>query len=120
MDWFRFYHGALDDPKVQRLDPVTFRLRFLAAVAGESNEFSAYLKPGYDRPLARDWAILRSFVFARDDYTCEYCGERGGRLECDHVVPVSRGGSHDPSNLVTACFRCNRAKYTRTPEEWLA
>lgn len=25
MDWFRFYHGALDDPKVQRLPPVLFK-----------------------------------------------------------------------------------------------
>jgi 5-methylcytosine-specific restriction endonuclease McrA len=28
----------------------------------------------------------------------------------DHVVPVSRGGSNDLSNLVGACFRCNMAR----------
>lgn len=65
------------------------------------------------------WAEIRNKVYARDDYTCAYCGERGGRLECDHVIPVSRGGSNELTNLVTACFSCNRSKHNRTPEEWL-
>ncbi|MBP7594328.1 MAG: HNH endonuclease [Candidatus Microthrix sp.] len=30
--------------------------------------------------------------------------------QIDHVVPTSRGGSDDPSNLVLACCRCNSAK----------
>lgn len=31
-------------------------------------------------------------------------------LEIDHVVPRSKGGTDDPSNLVTACLDCNRGK----------
>ena len=42
------------------------------------------------RPVASEWSRIRRAVFERDDYTCQYCGERGGRLECDHVVPVAR------------------------------
>ena len=57
-------------------------------------------------------------IFSRDDYTCQYCGARGIKLECDHVHPVSRGGSHDDSNLVTACVGCNRAKRAKTVAEW--
>lgn len=64
------------------------------------------------------WAKIRKQIFERDDYTCHYCGERGKQLECDHVVPVSRGGSHDPDNLVTACKPCNQSKRDKTPEEW--
>lgn len=71
------------------------------------------------RPPAHEWYLLRSAVFERDDYTCQYCWVRGGRLECDHVVPVSRGGTHDLSNLVTACFACNRSKRNKTVEEWM-
>lgn len=71
------------------------------------------------RPPAHEWRGLRSTVFARDDYTCQYCGARGGQLECDHVVPVSRGGSHALANLATACKPCNRSKRAKTPDEWL-
>lgn len=67
-----------------------------------------------------EWAALRAFIFDRDCDTCQYCGVVGGRLECDHIIPVSRGGSNDPSNLSTACYDCNRAKGALTVEEWRA
>lgn len=74
--------------------------------------------PAPDRPLSHIWNDLRSRIFKRDDYTCAYCGARGVRLECDHVIPVSRGGSHEESNLVTACFSCNRSKRDKLVKEW--
>jgi len=71
-----------------------------------------------DRPPSHEWKELRSAVFVRDDFTCQYCGARGVNLECDHVHPVSKGGGHDLSNLVTACFSCNRSKRDKTLSEW--
>lgn len=74
-----------------------------------------------DRRLAMEsglWEELRHQTFERDDYTCQYCGVRGGRLECDHVVPVGRGGPTVLSNLTTACFRCNRSKGSKLLAEW--
>jgi hypothetical protein len=70
------------------------------------------------RPPAHEWAQLRALVFSRDNYTCGYCGSRGGKLECDHVIAVSRHGSHDIENLITSCFDCNRGKGSKTVEEW--
>lgn len=70
-----------------------------------------------DRPPAHKWRVIRERIFARDDYTCRYCDARGGRLECDHVMPVSRGGPHDDDNLTTACFYCNRSKRNKTVSE---
>ena len=71
------------------------------------------------RPCAGDWAVIRDRVFRRDDFTCQYCGTRGGKLECDHVVPVSKGGHSGDDNLKTSCFACNRAKGDKTIVEWL-
>lgn len=65
-----------------------------------------------------DWNALRQIIFKRDDYTCAYCGKRGGHLTVDHIFPFSRGGDYRYENLATACFPCNRAKGARTPEEW--
>lgn len=70
------------------------------------------------RPSAEVWRKIRRSIFERDDYTCQYCGKRGTRLECDHVVPVSRGGSNDQDNLATACFACNRSKRNKLVSEW--
>ncbi len=88
----------------------------------ERSELMRDLIVGRDsnRPLAHVWNQIRQRIFARDDYTCHYCGERGKRLECDHVVPVARGGAHDDDNLVTACFKCNRSKRDKLVDEWRA
>lgn len=72
------------------------------------------------RPPRRVWQLMRQVVFARDGWTCVYCDTRTGSLTCDHVIPVSRGGSSTLDNLVTACLACNLAKATNTPEEWRA
>lgn len=66
------------------------------------------------RPNQYRWSLLRAQVFERDDYTCRYCGERNGNLECDHIQPVSKGGGHELSNLATACKSCNRRKSNKT------
>lgn len=70
------------------------------------------------RPSAEVWKKIRTEIFKRDNYTCAYCGTRGVRLECDHIVPASKGGGHEPSNLTTACFNCNRSKRSKLVSEW--
>lgn len=70
------------------------------------------------RPHATAWRVIRERIFLRDDYTCAYCGARGVSLECDHVVPVARGGGHEDENLTTACRACNRSKRDKLVSEW--
>ena len=53
--------------------------------------------------------ITRRAVFARDDWTCQYCGSRSN-LTVDHVVPRSKGGSSNWENIVASCAPCNRRK----------
>ena len=61
--------------------------------------------------------ISRRALFARDGWSCVYCGTAGGRLTLDHVVPRSRGGDSSWENVVTACAPCNLRKGDRLPEE---
>ncbi len=58
-------------------------------------------------------------LFRRDRMTCAYCGERfpERELQCEHIVPESRGGKATWMNLVAACGPCNARKADRTPEE---
>lgn len=55
---------------------------------------------------------IRFEVLKRDNFTCQYCGAHGEGvvLEVDHIIPISKGGTSDMGNLITACFDCNRGK----------
>ena len=53
--------------------------------------------------------ITRRAVFARDDWTCQYCGARSN-LTVDHVIPSSKGGPSSWENIVASCAPCNRRK----------
>jgi len=61
---------------------------------------------------------IRFEVFKRDHFSCSYCGQSPPSvvLECDHIDPVSKGGSNEIDNLTTACFNCNRGKSDRLLE----
>lgn len=56
---------------------------------------------------------LRYDILKRDHFKCSICGkgkEDGVKLEVDHIIPVSRGGKTEMSNLQTLCETCNRGK----------
>jgi 5-methylcytosine-specific restriction endonuclease McrA len=67
--------------------------------------------------------VTNTFLFARDSYRCQYCGR--GPLELktresltrDHLIPLSRGGTNEWTNVVTACSACNTRKANRTPRQ---
>ncbi|MFH1257082.1 MAG: HNH endonuclease [Candidatus Diapherotrites archaeon] len=54
----------------------------------------------------------RFLVFKRDQFTCVMCRRSGIgiKLEVDHKLPVSKGGTNSMDNLQTLCFECNRGK----------
>jgi 5-methylcytosine-specific restriction endonuclease McrA len=70
-------------------------------------------------------AWSRRGLFARDGYTCAYCGRAAGpggelrmdELTVDHITPLSRGGKSTWLNTVCACRRCNTRKGGRMPHE---
>ena len=61
--------------------------------------------------------ITRRAVFARDLWTCQYCGTKRGTLTVDHVIPRSRGGGSSWDNIVACCPPCNRRKGDRLPAQ---
>lgn len=58
-------------------------------------------------------------VIGREGRRCTYCGDTDGPFDLDHIYPVSRGGTNDPSNLTLACAACNRSKGAKTLREWI-
>lgn len=112
------------------------RLRALAAANPEAKRLSAKKyrdanpevgQAGVQRRLARlanapgagvgtaDWRRIRHEHGGR----CAYCA-RPMRLSMDHIEPLSRGGAHDPENIVAACTSCNSSKADKSVLHWLA
>ncbi len=60
--------------------------------------------------------LNRANLFRRDSGACQYCGSKR-HLTVDHVIPRSKGGKTNWSNLVTACHRCNVQKGDKSPEQ---
>lgn len=63
--------------------------------------------------------VYRHRVFEADGYRCHLCRRKTDPSKLaphprsptiDHVIPLSRGGTHEPVNCRTACFLCNSLK----------
>jgi hypothetical protein len=63
---------------------------------------------------------VREYLLTKFDRHCVYCGVTDTRLEVEHVVPRSMGGSDRVSNLVIACHPCNQAKGNRDIKDFLS
>jgi len=62
----------------------------------------------YVKPQKRV-AFTRFNLFLRDEFRCQYCGEKS-ELTFDHVVPRAAGGVTSWQNVVAACSPCNLRK----------
>jgi hypothetical protein len=75
-----------------------------------------------EEPAEDKWASryvpdkLAAQVFSRDGDKCVDCGSTE-KLELDHVLPISRGGKSELSNLAVRCRSCNRRKRSRDAKE---
>jgi 5-methylcytosine-specific restriction endonuclease McrA len=79
------------------------------------------------------WQAIRQYVLKRDLCTCQHCGYTPAWMpvdltkhhyvdyraqtlqviEIDHIIPLSKGGTHEPDNLQVLCNRCNASKATK-------
>jgi 5-methylcytosine-specific restriction endonuclease McrA len=71
----------------------------------------------YDRMPRTKVRFSRLNIYARDDNTCQYCGQKLPRaqLNLDHVLPRAQGGRTTWENVVCCCVPCNLQKGNRTP-----
>ena len=73
------------------------------------NKFGQHYKRKSIKPA------LRLAVYERDRFTCQYCGYSTDeiKLQVDHIIQVSRGGTNDINNLITSYSTCNKKKGAR-------
>jgi 5-methylcytosine-specific restriction endonuclease McrA len=78
------------------------------------------LKRMTKRNKSRVVRFSRSGVYIRDNFKCQYCGNRFRyeQLTLDHVTPRSKGGQTTYQNTVAACSKCNCSKGDKSCDEW--
>ena len=62
---------------------------------------------------------IREYLLEKWGRKCAYCEQQDTRLEIDHIVPKSKGGSDRVSNLTIACRDCNCKKRNSSLQEFL-
>ena len=80
------------------------RLRCLATLRDEGLALSRRYNSSY-------YQKTRLQVLQRDYNTCHYCGLEATTV--DHLIPISKGGTDEASNMVACCTQCNSSKRDR-------
>ena len=75
---------------------------------GEDHHFYKDGK-GTPRGFTPEYCEWRTTVYERDDYSCQECGQKGGKLNAHHIVPwsVSEEKRFDLDNGQTLCYECH-------------
>jgi hypothetical protein len=71
----------------------------------------------------KEWNRMRNtvapIVLARDEWYCQWCdtGLNEENWSIDHIIPISKGGTNDMTNLQAMCRPCNSMKGTKS-DSW--
>jgi 5-methylcytosine-specific restriction endonuclease McrA len=121
-----FYHG----------NPGPYRAKSAKWLADNPEYMAGYCSSDHYKILHREWERRRNAakkatavekvsyeaILAEHGMICHICGERiadKSDLHFDHVVPLSRGGSHTAENIRPSHAWCNLSKHARPLEEVL-
>ena len=116
--------SALESTCVPQTDPRWHWNLIVPLHFSSCKEFSVYAVRQFGKsiPLKKKGNIsprMRWKVLERDNFTCQYCGVRGGenaQLQIDHRVSLADGGTDELENLITSCAECNGGKGARSVE----
>ena len=61
----------------------------------------------YQEGNQKGYYNVKAFILDRDDYTCQHCKTKKGKLHVHHIVWRSNSGTNSPENLATLCEQCH-------------
>jgi 5-methylcytosine-specific restriction endonuclease McrA len=105
---------------LDRVDVLTAYQHAIRYVSGQMSAPAVIRLRRYIDGVAHSPARLNRYsVFSRDGGKCAYCLIQLSRdtFTYDHIIPKSKGGRTEWTNVVICCVRCNKQKDSLTPEE---
>ncbi len=102
-------HWIIKDIILAEIEYMLDALRILVEPSFIPLQNEIQLQPsegGVDRYVP---SSIKVAVWRRDNGKCIQCGSRE-KLEYDHIIPISKGGSNTERNVQLLCEKCNRQK----------
>jgi 5-methylcytosine-specific restriction endonuclease McrA len=103
--------------RLRALCPITAISMELVRFDTQAMEHPEIAGVEYQRGTLFGWEVW-NYLLAKWGHRCAYCGATGVRLEQEHLIPRSRGGSDRITNLTIACRPCNERKDRLTAIEF--
>jgi 5-methylcytosine-specific restriction endonuclease McrA len=87
---------------------VIFYINHISEESAERKEaYKSYYRRFHSSDYPENWDEITAKVRARDGHKCGNCGSTTN-LDVHHIVPKSRGGTNELSNLRTLCHDCHK------------
>ena len=95
-----------------RKHSIESRLKTSAALVGPKNHnWRGGISDEHDRVRkSLQYHLWRDDVLKRDNFTCQFCGKRGGKLQADHIKPFAlfKELRFNLENGRTLCIPCHQ------------
>jgi len=128
LKWFKANYGKNRDAAIARVKEWTERNPEKRAEWRRANQarYNGYQATRRAKERAAsigdkaEIAAKYTYLKTANRLRCTYCKKVVAKRDrhVDHIIPLSRGGTHEASNLCCSCSRCNLSKHTKTPEEF--
>ena len=68
---------------------------------------------------SKEYSNWRTAVFIRDNYTCQICGQVGGKLNAHHIKHFAKDKKRrfDINNGITLCYECHKEVHSKRSRE---
>lgn len=112
-------HRAIKMIIVNKADVLHYSGDTFVSGGGLSFEIPSVIRLNYKakRKFRSEFKVSRYGIYARDNFSCQYCGQKHIDLTLDHIYPKHLGGVTSWQNLVTSCKKCNYKKAGKTLEK---
>lgn len=124
MIWFS---KIQEEPEKSNIDILDYHSNeYIVGANNKRFPLPAVIKTKFYLRLHRNQYVnfSRKNLFIRDNYTCQYCGKTmpSNELTYDHIIPKSKWRNNKYpatcwTNIITACYSCNRKKGNKTPQQ---
>ena len=114
-----YYAEHSEKPDTSGWSPIAIDIlnNCLADIDYQRTHHHSYRVPDGKRAIrnSKEYRAWRAAVYERDHYTCQNCGNVGGKLNAHHIKSFARFPSLrlDVNNGITLCAECHKLAHER-------
>lgn len=103
-----------DHPEIRKADWLRYKTRYPDKIRMYNKNYKHRKRGAKGKTTVEEWGV----ILGKFNNRCAYCGI-DGHMTMDHVIPIIKGGTNWPSNIVPACKSCNSSKGTKDLSEFM-